>query len=305
MMDIITFYSKKYNIPTFVDPKKLDPALYKGVNFITPNLKEFKNFYPYLNKKEKVKKIFEKTKINFLVVTNGFRGSFYINKNLSEINFKGFKIIERDVSGAGDTFLASLVYSFIKTKNIDLSMNFSNKMASEVVKIKNICTPKKKIFQLENRKLLNNNKKNVYIWKKNNFKIGVANGCFDLYHKGHKYFLSECKKYCDKLIVLLNTDSSVKVNKGTNRPIDKLNIRYKNITENFDVDYCIPFSEQTPLKILKKILPNIIFKGSDYIAKNVVGYSLMKKNKGKIVIIKRYKNYSTTNLLNNKSRFIL
>ena len=163
----------------------------------------------------------------------------------------------------------------------------------------------KKIFQLENKKLLNNNKKNVYIWKKNNFKIGVANGCFDLYHKGHKYFLSECKKYCDKLIVLLNTDSSVKVNKGTNRPIDKLNIRYKNITENFDVDYCIPFSEQTPLKILKKILPNIIFKGSDYIAKNVVGYSLMKKNKGKIVIIKRYKNYSTTNLLNNKSRFIL
>ena len=146
MMDIITFYSKKYNIPTFVDPKKSDPALYEGVNFITPNLKEFKNFYPYLNKKEKVKKIFEKTKINFLVVTNGFRGSFYINKNLSEINFKGFKIIKRDVSGAGDTFLASLVYSFIKTKNIDLSMNFSNKMASEVVKIKNICTPKKKYF---------------------------------------------------------------------------------------------------------------------------------------------------------------
>ena len=135
--------------------------------------------------------------------------------------------------------------------------------------------------------------------EKKKFKIGIANGCFDLYHEGHKYFLSECKKYCDKLVVLLNTDNSVRINKGKGRPVDKLDIRYKNIINNINVDKCITFSEKTPFKTIKKILPNIIFKGSDYIKKNVVGYSLIKKNMVKIRIIKRYKNYSTTNSIKN------
>jgi D-beta-D-heptose 7-phosphate kinase/D-beta-D-heptose 1-phosphate adenosyltransferase len=300
VMKIISLYSKKNNIPVFVDPKKSNPKIYAGVNFITPNIKEFKNFYPYLNYTKKIKKIFKVAAINYLVVTNGSKGSFFINKKLKKINFKGFKITKRDVSGAGDTFLASLVYSFLKTKNIELSMNFANKMASEVVKIKNISVPSKKSFLAQRIKFIKDNKKNkINIWKKKKYKIGVANGCFDLYHEGHKYFLSECKKYCDKLVILLNTDISVKINKGKGRPVDKLDVRYKNIINTIDVDECIPFSEITPIKKLKKILPNIIFKGSDYTSKNVIGYSLLKKNKGKIKIINRYKKYSTTNIINN------
>lgn len=299
IMKIIAFYSKKNDIPVFVDPKKSNPRIYRGVNFISPNFKEFKNFYPNLNYKEKIKKIFKQTDINYLVVTNGSRGSFYINRNLKKTNFKGFKIKERDVSGAGDTFLASLVYSFLKTRNLELSMNFANKMASEVVKLKNISVPNKKNFLLEKKKLIKNLKKiKIHIWKKKNFIIGITNGCFDLYHEGHKYLLSQCKKYCDKLVVLLNNDNSVKINKGKNRPVDKLNIRYNRIIGNVNVDKCIVFSEKTPLKEIKKILPNIIFKGSDYNPKDVVGYSLMKKNRGKVNIIKRYKNYSTTNIIN-------
>lgn len=298
-MKIVTFYSKKYHIPVFVDPKKSNPRIYRGVNFISPNFKEFKNFYPKLKYKEKIKKIFEQTELNYLVVTNGSRGSFYINKNKKKINFKGYKIIERDLSGAGDTFLASIVYSFLKTRNIDLSMNFANKMASEVVKLKNISVPGQKSFLLEKKKLLKEVKKiQITYWKKKNFIVGITNGCFDLYHEGHKYLLSKCKNYCDKLVVLLNSDNSVKINKGKNRPIDKINIRYNRIVRDINVDKCIIFSEKTPLKKIKKILPNIIFKGSDYDPKDVVGYSLMQKNKGKVKIIKRHKNYSTTNIIN-------
>lgn len=298
VIKIIILHSKKNNIPVFVDPKKSNPKIYAGVNFITPNLKEFKNFYPSLNYSKKIKKIFKTTGINYLVVTNGSKGSFIINKRLKKINFKGFKVIKRDVSGAGDTFLASLVYSFLITRDIELSMNFANKIASEVVKIKNISVPRKKTFLAEKKKLIKDKKK-IYIWKKKKFKIGIANGCFDLYHEGHKYFLSECKKYCDKLVVLLNTDNSVRINKGKGRPVDKLDIRYKNIINDINVDECITFSEKTPFKTIKKILPNIIFKGSDYIKKNVVGYSLIKKNMVNIKIIKRYKNYSTTNSIKN------
>lgn len=300
VIKIIILHSKKNNIPVFVDPKKSNPKIYAGANFITPNLKEFKNFYHNLNYPKKIKKIFQITAINYLVVTNGAKGSFLINKKLKRINFKGYKISKKDASGAGDTFLASLVYSYLKTKNIELSMNFANKMASEVVKINNIAVPSRKIFQAEKKKLIKYKKKNkIFFWKKKKFEIGIANGCFDLYHEGHKYFLSECKKYCDKLVVLLNTDNSVRINKGKDRPLDKLDVRYKNIINNINVDECITFSEKTPFRKIKKILPSIIFKGSDYIKKNVVGFSLIKKNKLKIKIIKRYKNFSTTNIINN------
>ncbi len=301
IVKITTFYSEKNNIPLFIDPKNSNPSIYKNANFISPNYKEFKNFYPNLGYKKKIKKFFDKTNINYLIVTNGSKGSFYINRNLKKINFNGFKIKKQDVSGAGDTFISSLVYAYNKTRNIDLSMNFANKMASEVVKVKNISVPKKKIFLYEKKKLLNDNKKiQINFWKKKKFKIGLTNGCFDLYHQGHKYLLNQCKKYCDKLVVLLNTDSSIKINKGKNRPINKLNVRFQKIIQNINVDNCEVFSEKTPLKKIKKILPDIIFKGSDYKMKDVVGYSLMKKYKGKVHIINRYKNYSTTNLINNR-----
>ena len=158
-----------------------------------------------------------------------------------------------------------------------------------MVKIKNISVPKKKIFQYERKKLLNDNKKiQINLWKKKKFKIGLTNGCFDVYHEGHKYLLNQCKKYCDKLVILLNTDSSIRINKGKSRPINKLNVRYQKIIQNINVDNCEVFSEKTPLKEIKKILPDIIFKGSDYKMKDVVGYSLMKKIKGKVHIINRY-----------------
>ena len=87
---------------------------------------------------------------------------------------------------------------------------------------------------------------------------------------------------------------SVRLNKGKNRPIDKLKVRYQNVLKNIDVDYCVSFEDKTPLKKIRKIRPNIIFKGSDYKKNDVVGYSFVKAIKGKVNIIKRYKNFSTT-----------
>ena len=138
-------------------------------------------------------------------------------------------------------------------------MNFANKMASEVVKLKNISVPSKKNFLLEKKLLKNFKKFEIHIWKKK-FIIGITNGCFDLYHEGHKYLLSQCKKYCDKLVVLLNSDNSVKINKGKKRPLDKINIRYDRIVSNINVDKCIVFSEKTPLKQIKKFFRILFLK---------------------------------------------
>ena len=103
---------------------------------------------------------------------------------------------------------------------------------------------------------------NVNFLKKKNVIIGFTNGCFDLLHKGHIYSLSKAKKKCDYLIVGLNSDSSVTVLKGPNRPKDDQDLRIKKISKCKDVDAIIIFYETTPLELIKRIKPDVLFKGS-------------------------------------------
>jgi D-beta-D-heptose 7-phosphate kinase/D-beta-D-heptose 1-phosphate adenosyltransferase len=298
-IQIITDLCKKKNILVFADPKSNNPSIYKNVNFLCPNYKEFLNFYPKLNFKKKIKKIFEQAKINYLLITKGKKGCSIVNKRFLSKNFRAKHVKEFDVSGAGDTFIASFASAFYNSWDVDKSADFANRMSEDSVSKKFIATPEEKLFKNHMRTV--NKKKNflkqISIWKKQGYKIGLTNGCFDLFHRGHAHLLDECKKYCDKLIVLLNSDYSVKAIKGNNRPIENLKKRLFNISSNINVDKCVIFNSRTPLSLIKKIKPNIIFKGSDYTKNNVVGFDLMKRIKGTVKIIKRYKNFSTTNLI--------
>jgi len=134
-----------------------------------------------------------------------------------------------------------------------------------------------------------------------NLEIGFANGCFDLLHEGHLSLLSESKKRCDFLIVGLNSDTSVKLLKGNDRPIENESIRLEKLSNIKDVDAVILFTEETPLNIIKKLLPNILFKGADYRNKNVVGSEIIIKNGGKIEFIDILDGFSTTNIIKNSS----
>ena len=135
--------------------------------------------------------------------------------------------------------------------------------------------------------------------KKSNFIIGFTNGCFDLLHKGHLYSLSEAKKKCDYLIVAINSDASVKLLKGNDRPIDNETIRLNKLSNIKDVDALIVFKEETPINIIKSLLPNILFKGSDYKNKKVVGSECIIRNGGKIEFIDILDGFSTTNIIKN------
>ena len=134
-----------------------------------------------------------------------------------------------------------------------------------------------------------------------NLIIGFTNGCFDLLHKGHLLLLSEAKKKCDFLIIGLNSDTSIKMLKGKNRPIDNEASRLKNLSIVKDVDALVIFKEQTPLKIINKILPDILFKGADYKHKEVIGSESVIKNGGKVELIEILDGYSTTNIIKNSS----
>tara|TARA_B110000444_G_scaffold147001_1_gene137435 strand:+ start:2029 stop:2508 length:480 start_codon:yes stop_codon:yes gene_type:complete len=158
---------------------------------------------------------------------------------------------------------------------------------------------------------MNNNSKKIFnieelvsyvnFLKKKNLIIGFTNGCFDLLHKGHIYSLSQAKKKCDYLIVGLNSDSSVTVLKGPNRPKDNQELRIKKLSKCETVDAIIIFYETTPLELIKRIIPDVLFKGSEYKSKLVAGSEFMLKNGGKLEFIDILDGYSTTNIIKNSS----
>ena len=143
--------------------------------------------------------------------------------------------------------------------------------------------------------------KKIVQLKKENVSIGFTNGCFDLLHKGHIYSISEAKKKCDYLIVGLNSDISVIKLKGSNRPIDDQSNRILKLSKLDDVDAIIIFHDDNPLKLIKDINPDILFKGADYKNKEIIGSEFIINNGGKVELIDILNGYSTTNIIKNSS----
>ena len=120
-------------------------------------------------------------------------------------------------------------------------------------------------------------------------------------HKGHLHLIKKSKKKCDKLLILLNSDKSVKKIKGSGRPIENEKKRKRKLSKLKEVSGVLIFRETTPLKLIKSIRPNYIFKGSDYKNKRISGQNYIKKYGGKVVLIKILKNFSTTKIIDQKN----
>jgi rfaE bifunctional protein nucleotidyltransferase chain/domain len=133
--------------------------------------------------------------------------------------------------------------------------------------------------------------------KKRNKKIIFTNGCFDIIHAGHISYLTEAKKLGDVLIIALNSDTSVKSNKGNKRPINTLKDRIKVISALECCDYVCSFNESTPISLIKKIAPDILVKGGDWKNKVIVGSDFVKSHGGRIATIPFIKGHSTSKLL--------
>ena len=143
--------------------------------------------------------------------------------------------------------------------------------------------------------------KKLILLKKNCLRVGFTNGCFDLLHQGHLYSISEAKKKCDYLIIGLNSDVSVAKLKGSNRPIDEQAYRVLKLSKLSDVDAIIIFNDDTPLRLIKDINPDILFKGVDYKDREIVGSKFVKENGGKVELLDFLDGYSTSNLIKNSS----
>ena len=139
--------------------------------------------------------------------------------------------------------------------------------------------------------------KNLDQWRNENKKIVFTNGCFDLIHLGHIDILARSSDLGDILIIGVNSDSSIQKLKGENRPIIEENSRVKQLAALEFVDAVVLFHEDTPQKLIETIKPDVITKGGDYKAENVVGNEVVTQKNGQVVIIPLTQGYSTTSIL--------
>ena len=309
-------YANKMKKNVIIDPKGSDFSKYIGSYFITPNTDETYNATKILPSDENsiqnsAKKIINKNWSKNVLLTRGSKGLSIIEKNkIFHLEAETHEVF--DVTGAGDTvislFSAALAANFSAVE----AANFANigagivtkKLGTSVATISEL----KNAYSNNNLNLKINNKieiKNkIKLWRQKNYKIGFTNGCFDLIHSGHIDLLTKAAEKCDKLIVALNTDSSITKIKGNTRPILDLKSRKKLISAIEVVDVVTSFDETTPINLIKSFKPDYLIKGADYKLNEVVGKNYVESYGGKIIRIKLTNNQSTSNLIakiqNNK-----
>lgn len=155
----------------------------------------------------------------------------------------------------------------------------------------------REIERIESKIICQKDLNNIILkWREENQKIVFTNGCFDLLHLGHVDYLAKAKDLGDRLIIGVNTDSSVKRLKGKNRPLQDENSRLHILAALHSVDAVVLFDEDTPYELIKKIQPDILVKGADYKIENIVGYDIVTSRGGSVQTIEFIEGYSTTKI---------
>lgn len=276
---------RQYGIKVLVDPKGSDYSKYKGAYLLTPNKKEASLATKIdIKDKESLKtallKLKEECELSISMITLSEEGiATYVD------DMKLFPTVAKevfDVTGAGDTVIASIAFALSANISIEESAKFANLAAGVVVgKIGSATVTLDEIEEYEatlhksssdaHIKSFDEIKEIVNRYKKNSKKIVFTNGCFDILHVGHVKYLQEAKSYGDVLIVGLNSDASVKRLKGESRPVNIMEDRAYILAALEAVDFVVPFEDDTPYELIKLLSPDILVKGGDYKGKDVVG----------------------------------
>ena len=301
--------AKKLNKMVLIDPKGNNFSKYKGADIITPNFSEFiGEVGPVGSEREvssKAKSLIKSLNLGALLVTRGSEGMTLFKKEKNKIDRSNFPTQAKevfDVSGAGDTVIASLAAALSAGFDISSAVKLANVAAGIVVGKSGTATAY--LSEIEPHFSdddlvfsLGEVKKYSSILKKNNKKVVFTNGCFDILHAGHVHYLEQAKKMGDELVVGLNSDSSVKALKGKKRPINNLQHRAKVLSSLRCVDKIVSFEDETPIKLIKAIKPDVLVKGGDYKVKDVVGHKDVGSWGGKVKIIPMVPGLSTTNII--------
>lgn len=299
------------NIPVLVDPKGYNWDKYAWCNYITPNVKEMGEAVgvELHNTDQDVVNAANTARITHdidnVVVTRSEKGLSFVSKGV-EIHDHATAREVFDVSGAGDTMAATLMAGIAGGLDRMDYIKLSN-LASGVVVGKVGTQPITRTALIEAVRSLDRETsyaqkivstkqaaKLIKSWQESGKNVVFTNGCFDILHIGHANYLADARKLGDKLVVGLNSDSSVQMLKGATRPLVDEAARAGLLAALACVDLVVIFPEQTPERLLSELRPNMLVKGGDYKADEVLGREYVQEVK----ILPFVEGYSTTNLVN-------
>jgi D-beta-D-heptose 7-phosphate kinase/D-beta-D-heptose 1-phosphate adenosyltransferase len=300
--------AKAANKPVLIDPKGSDYRPYAGATLLTPNLSEFEAVVGTAKDDaaitEKGEALRQQLPLAALLVTRSEQGMTLLQPDQAPLHLPTEAREVFDVTGAGDTVIATLATSLAAGCSLAESCRLANTAAGIVVAKIGTATASPSELQaalskgepslvLEEDALFTK----VRQLQAQGQTVVFTNGCFDLLHVGHVRYLEAARKLGDVLVVAVNTDLSVKRLKGESRPLNTTEDRMAMLAALKCVDYVVPFGEDTPQRLIEKILPNKLVKGGDYQPEQIAGFEAVTQNGGQVLCLDFYEGYSTTKLV--------
>ncbi|MGL5167201.1 MAG: D-glycero-beta-D-manno-heptose-7-phosphate kinase [Afipia sp.] len=307
--------ARKLGKRVIVDPKSANLAIYRGATLLTPNRKEFaeatrRRIRSDADIADASIEALRTADAEAVLVTQSEDGMTLAHRDGSLIHVPAQPAKVRDVSGAGDTVVAVLAVTLAAGTDWDTSLRCATAAAAVAVSKPGTATVslaelRRKI--LPHASLAAEEKIASHVadldthlaeWGRQGLRVGFTNGCFDILHPGHVRVITQARAACDRLIVGLNSDASVRRLKGPERPVQDERARAEVLAALEAVDLVVVFEQDTPLELITLIKPSVLVKGGDYTREQVVGHEVVAANGGTVVLVDILPGHSTTSLVN-------
>lgn len=291
-----------------VDPKGLDYSRYAGADLVTPNRSELREAsgMPVDTEEQIVaaaQSLISRHGLGAMLVTRSEDGMSLIEADGTVRHFPAEAPEVHDVSGAGDTVAAVVAAGLASGLPLPVAARLANIAAGIVVgKVGTAVAREEDILEALTpergalRKVVSRPAaiEQVERWRRRGWRVGFTNGCFDLLHPGHVHLLEQARSWCDRLVVGLNSDASVKRLKGAARPIQGEAARAAVLASLATVDLVCVFDEDTPIELIRLLRPDVLVKGADYTVDQVVGGDIVQEYGGQIRLAELLPGQSTT-----------
>jgi len=295
-----------------VDPKGGDFSRYRGASLVTPNLAEFEAVVgPCENEATLVQRgqaLCQDCAIDALLITRGEHGMSLLRSGEPELHLPAMARQVYDVTGAGDTVVATLAAALAVGESLPQAVALANLAAGIVVGKLGTATVSVAELQHTLRHKFDTPsgvvdqvllQAGVDAARARGERIVMTNGVFDILHAGHVSYLQQARQLGDRLLVAVNDDASVQRLKGPGRPVNPLPRRMAVLAALQAVDWVVPFAEDTPARLIGEILPQVLVKGGDYRPDQVVGRAVVEAAGGRVAILPFEEGCSTTALIDS------
>lgn len=302
--------AKTAGIPVVVDPKGTDFSRYRGAGVLTPNRRELgeASQMPVDSDAEvaaAARHLIETCGLGAVVATRGPDGMTVLSGG-GEVHLPAMAREVFDVSGAGDTVVATIAAGLAAGMPIADAAQLANvaagivvgKVGTAVVRHEELSDGLGGAAGLSSKILGHADLADrIAQWRARGLSIGFTNGCFDIVHPGHISLIEQASAACDRLVVALNDDASVRRLKGEGRPVQPQDARARVIASLSGVDAVALFVEDTPLELIEAVRPDVLVKGADYAVDEVVGGELVTGYGGRVVLADLVDGFSTTDTI--------